>query len=101
MLAFGIITTRDVVSSVKMELDTGAGLIKATSDIHRLKNIQRLKGRLYLTNSDSNIALFINGTYANTCFTINKANNLVDFEYKDDTIKNFKESFLFEVRIIP
>lgn len=101
-MAFGVITSRDLTDDIMLTLDTGEGY-KVVNKERSLLNpgITKLKGKVTLLSSLQNIAIYINGFFANQFFDIDKVNTLVTFSYKTGlNLSNYTQQILLEVRIV-
>lgn len=101
-MAFGVMASRDLVDNIRLDLDTGEGYKRINKERSLLNpGITKLNGKVFLTNSGHNVAIYLNGIFANAFFDMQKVNNLVTFQYKSILdLSKYQQKILFEVRII-
>jgi hypothetical protein len=99
MSGFGVITYRENVASVSVELKTIAGglYVKMRTNPMFVSNAKVLRGKA-LTKGLSDIAIYLNGQLANNSFGIAKGDGFITFEYNGSP-EFLKNQFLVEVNL--
>jgi hypothetical protein len=99
MGAFGVVTYKEATEATNVELKTAAaeGFGAMLTNPCFLENISMLQGRA-LSQGLNDIAIYLNGEYANNLFSIEKGTDYITFLYQGSAAF-LKTRFLFEINI--
>lgn len=99
MSQFGVVTYKEAVQATTVELKTAAtnGFGSMLTNPQFLENITMLQGRA-LSQGLTEIAIYLNGEFANNLFSIEKGSDYITFQYTGSTTF-LKTRFLIEVNI--
>ena len=99
MGAFGVVTYKEAKEATNVELkrDLAEGFRAMDTNPYFLENISMLQGRA-LSQGLNDVAIYLNGEYANNLFSIEKGAGYITFLYQGSAAF-LKTKFLFEINI--